>query len=138
MSKVSMVPIRRSRQVARQRAPELDCSGILFVRNRSQLGQGLGVHTPVVSAIGFLGTCRRSRDSFRASQKENCMTDHDFLLNPEHWRERAEETLAKAEQAWRPEARDRLLKIAKEYERLALRAEQWRSTRQSPSYVAGS
>ncbi len=51
------------------------------------------------------------------------MTDHDFLLHPEHWRERVQKTLAAANKERKAEARDRLLKIAREYERLAVRAE---------------
>ncbi len=52
------------------------------------------------------------------------MTDHDFLAQPNHWRDRAEQTLAKAEQAEEPQVRERLLKIAREYERIAQRAKQ--------------
>ncbi len=39
-----------------------------------------------------------------------------------HWRKRARETRAKAEMA-RPEAREKLLKVAREYEAIAERAE---------------
>lgn len=52
----------------------------------------------------------------------------DYLANPKHWRDRAEQTLAKAQQELRPEARDRLRKVAREYEQLAERAEQCRSS----------
>lgn len=47
---------------------------------------------------------------------------------PKHWRDRAEQTLSKAQQEPRPEARDRLRKVAREYEQLAQRAEQCRSS----------
>jgi hypothetical protein len=38
-----------------------------------------------------------------------------LLDDPEHWRKRALETTAKAEMSWRPEIKERLLKVAKEY-----------------------
>jgi len=47
------------------------------------------------------------------------MTD---VLDPRHWRERAERTRDKAEQFSMRLSRDRLLKIAEEYDRLAERA----------------
>ncbi|MGY3505150.1 hypothetical protein ACVWYJ_005769 [Bradyrhizobium sp. USDA 4471] len=47
------------------------------------------------------------------------MTD---VLDPRHWRERAERTRDKAEQFSMRQSRDRLLKIAQEYDRLAERA----------------
>jgi hypothetical protein len=45
-----------------------------------------------------------------------------FLDNAEHWRKRAKETLVKAETLSSP-AKERLLKVVKEYEELARRAE---------------
>jgi hypothetical protein len=56
------------------------------------------------------------------------MVDYQYLTNPKHWHDRAEQTLAKAQQEFRPEAKDRLLKVAREYEQLAERAERWRSS----------
>jgi hypothetical protein len=56
------------------------------------------------------------------------MVDPQYLTNPKHWRDRAEQTLAKAQQELRPEARDRLQKVAREYEQLAERAELCRSS----------
>jgi hypothetical protein len=53
---------------------------------------------------------------------------YQYLSNPKHWRDRAEQTLAKAQQESRPEASDRLRKVAREYEQLAERAERWRSS----------
>jgi hypothetical protein len=44
------------------------------------------------------------------------------VLDPRHWRERAERTRDKAEQFNMANSRDRLLKIAEEYDRLAERA----------------
>jgi hypothetical protein len=55
------------------------------------------------------------------------MADYQYLTNPKHWRDRAEQTLAKAQQESRPEARDRLQKVAREYKQLAERAERCRS-----------
>jgi CYTH domain-containing protein len=52
------------------------------------------------------------------------MTDHDFLVHPEHWRDRVQKTLAEADKVKEAQARHRLLKIAREYERLAVRAEE--------------
>jgi F0F1-type ATP synthase membrane subunit b/b' len=53
---------------------------------------------------------------------------YQYLTNPKHWRDRAEQTLAKAQQEPRPEAKERLQKVAREYEHLAERAEQSRSS----------
>jgi hypothetical protein len=61
------------------------------------------------------------------------MIDYQYLTNPKHWRDRAEQTLAKARQEPRPEARDRLHKVAREYKQLAERAE-----RSQPSKVEQS
>jgi hypothetical protein len=44
------------------------------------------------------------------------------VLDPRYWRERAERTREKAEQFSMRSSRDRLLKIAEEYDRLAERA----------------
>jgi hypothetical protein len=48
------------------------------------------------------------------------------LQDPSYWRERAEETRTKAESFSYRNSRERLLKIAEEYDRLAAYAEQWR------------
>jgi hypothetical protein len=56
------------------------------------------------------------------------MADYQYLTNPKHWRDRAEQTLAKAQQESRPEARDRLQKVAQEYKQLAERAERYLSS----------
>lgn len=53
------------------------------------------------------------------------MADRKFLLDPKHWRDRVDETLAKAELAKTPDIRDRLLRVAQEYQHLAERAERW-------------
>ena len=45
-----------------------------------------------------------------------------YLNNPSHWLERAEETRAKAATLWNEEARQRMIRIAVEYERLASHA----------------
>jgi hypothetical protein len=41
------------------------------------------------------------------------------LNNPKHWRDRAEETRAKAEAFWNEVEKRRMLRIAYEYDRLA-------------------
>jgi hypothetical protein len=51
------------------------------------------------------------------------------VLDPQHWRERAEKTRDKAAQFRMRDSRDRLLKIAEEYDRLAERA----AERQQPA-----
>ncbi|MGN8544550.1 hypothetical protein ACQPTN_05775 [Bradyrhizobium sp. 13971] len=52
------------------------------------------------------------------------------LYEPNHWRGRAEATRKKAEELAYGKSRDRLLKIAIEYDKLALRAQDWQ-TRQN-------
>ena len=47
-----------------------------------------------------------------------------ILDEPEHWRERAEEMLTRADQTNDPVAKEMMLNIASGYERLAERAEQ--------------
>jgi hypothetical protein len=47
--------------------------------------------------------------------------------DPEYWRNRAEETRAKAESFAHRDSKDRLPKIAEEYERLAQRASKWQT-----------
>jgi hypothetical protein len=56
------------------------------------------------------------------------------VLDPRHWQERAAKTRDKAEQFAMRSSRDRLLKIAEEYERIAERA----AERQQASYVTGT
>jgi hypothetical protein len=52
----------------------------------------------------------------------------NFLKNPKHWRDRAEETRAKAESMWRDDAqKQKLLRVAAEYDQLAERAAQWQT-----------
>lgn len=65
----------------------------------------------------------------------------DFLKDPEHWRERAEETRTKAERFFYDERqKQRLLRIAAEYDQLADRAAQWRTVSQAgqPPWSAGA
>ena len=52
------------------------------------------------------------------------MNMKNFIYDPDHWRDRAEKTRAKAESSAYRQSKDRLLKIAEEYDRLALHAEQ--------------
>jgi len=47
-----------------------------------------------------------------------------YLYNPKHWHDRAKDSRVKAEQSWfRGESKDRLLKVAAEYDRIAAIAE---------------
>jgi hypothetical protein len=57
------------------------------------------------------------------------MTDHDFLLHPEHWQHRMQKTLERADNVG-AKARERLLKVAQEYERMAARAAELRAARE--------
>jgi hypothetical protein len=47
-----------------------------------------------------------------------------FINDPAHWRQRAEEARTIAEQMSDPNSKDAMLRIAKDYERLAERAEE--------------
>jgi hypothetical protein len=58
------------------------------------------------------------------------MADDDFLLRPERWHQRALETLAMARNARESDNRKRLLKVARAYERLAVRAQEWKAARE--------
>ncbi|KWV54661.1 hypothetical protein AS156_06690 [Bradyrhizobium macuxiense] len=49
------------------------------------------------------------------------------LCDANHWRGRAEATRTKAESLAFGKSRDRLLKIAEEYDKLARRAQEWQS-----------
>ncbi len=53
------------------------------------------------------------------------------LNDPKHWRKRADATRVKADLLADQAARQKLLRVADEYERLALRAEQWLTTQKS-------
>jgi hypothetical protein len=58
------------------------------------------------------------------------MADHHLFLHPERWRDRALEMRTMARNAKEPEDRQRLLKVARGYERLAARAEDWKPVSQ--------
>ena len=58
------------------------------------------------------------------------MADHDLLLHPERWHDRALETRAMARNADEPQGRNRLLKVARAYDRLAARAQDWKAARE--------
>jgi hypothetical protein len=56
------------------------------------------------------------------------MNMKNSLEDSNHWRARAEKTRAKADQMQRDvNLKRKLLRVAEEYDRLALRAEQWQS-----------
>jgi len=51
------------------------------------------------------------------------------MYDPNHWRQRAKHAQAKADQiSWDANLKRKLLRTTEEYDRLAQRAEQWRST----------
>ncbi|OPY94314.1 hypothetical protein A5906_14370 [Bradyrhizobium sacchari] len=54
-----------------------------------------------------------------------CMNPKSKLYQPDHWRGRAEATRTKAEALVDGKAKDRLLRIALEYDKLARRAHIW-------------
>jgi hypothetical protein len=55
------------------------------------------------------------------------MVDRDLLLHPEHSRDQALETHTMARKAREAEDRQRLLKVARDCDRLAARAEEWKA-----------
>ncbi len=58
------------------------------------------------------------------------MTDRDLLMHPEHWHERAEKALAMARETREEHDRNRFLRVARSYERLAVRAHDWKAARE--------
>ena len=58
------------------------------------------------------------------------MADYDVQMYPEYWRDRAEKTLAMARDLSDGTARERLLRVARSYKRLAVRAEDWKVPRE--------
>jgi hypothetical protein len=48
-----------------------------------------------------------------------------YLNNPAHWRERGDETRAKAAWFWEETEKQRMIRLANEYDRLADRAAEW-------------
>jgi hypothetical protein len=55
----------------------------------------------------------------------------DLMTDPKHWRDRAEEARVLAQDMKDPEAREAMLRIAKDYDHIAERAEQ--RTKLTPS-----
>jgi hypothetical protein len=65
----------------------------------------------------------------------------DVLKDPGHWRERAEETRTKAAHfVYDEQQKQRLQRVAAEYDQLADRAAQWRTVSQTerPPWSAGA
>jgi hypothetical protein len=57
------------------------------------------------------------------------MNTRNPIYDPNHWRQRAEQAQAKADQiSGDATLKRKLLRVAEEYDRLSQRAEQWRST----------
>jgi len=59
-----------------------------------------------------------------------------FINDPAHWRQRAEEARTIAEQMNDLQSRESMLRIAKDYERLAERADQRAKGSQQPRYTS--
>lgn len=57
------------------------------------------------------------------------MNPKSKLYEPDHWQRRAEATRKRAEALPYGKPRDRLLKIAMEYDKLARRAQEWQTRR---------
>lgn len=78
--------------------------------------------------------CRAVRNAILLSWPSDCMSIYmkpkTPLYGSKHWRQRAEATRTKAVSLDCLKSRDRLLKIAWEYERLARRAEDWQTLRE--------
>jgi len=70
-------------------------------------------------------TERRCRTSLICELHALSMNPKSKLYQPDHWRGRAEATRKKAEALADGRAKDRLLKIAEEYDKLARRAQMW-------------
>jgi len=58
------------------------------------------------------------------------MVDRELLLQAEHWHNRALQTRIMARNAKEAENRQRLLKVARVYDRLAARVEEWKAARE--------
>jgi hypothetical protein len=58
------------------------------------------------------------------------MVDRELLLQAEHWHNRALQTRIMARNAKEAENRQRLLKVARGYDRLAARVEEWKAARE--------
>lgn len=57
------------------------------------------------------------------------MNPKSKLYDPDHWRGRARATRTKAESLANGRPRDKLLRVAEEYEKLARRAQEWQARR---------
>jgi hypothetical protein len=66
------------------------------------------------------------------------MNMNNPIYDPNHWRQRAEHAQAKADQISRDaNLKRKLLHMAEEYDRLAQRAELWRSTEKRKAALLG-
>jgi hypothetical protein len=74
---------------------------------------------------------RRAISVFNCTQIRMAgMADHDLLLHPERWHDRALEPPAMARNTDKPQDRVRLLKVARAYDRMAARAQDWKVARE--------
>jgi hypothetical protein len=72
------------------------------------------------------GAWHQERQADRLSCDPGAHADRNpsIIHDPQHWRQRAEEARAIADQLNNPQSKEAMLRIAKDYERLAARAEQ--------------
>jgi len=83
------------------------------------------------SNIKWLGLSKKFQNGTTSPASVNAPAiEHEKpVYDPNHWRQRAEHAQAKADQiSWDANLKRKLLRAAEEYDRLAQRAEQWRST----------
>lgn len=92
---------------------------LLAMKVAEEAGQGEWKPVSVVMRVGRAELERSWPFGVRSAAREAAMS---YLNNPKHWRERAEEARVKAEQFWNESEKQRMLRIAEEYDRLAERA----------------
>jgi hypothetical protein len=88
------------------------------------ISSGWGYRKSIENGTTSPASCQRlPRGMFISMKMKNPIYD------PSHWRQRADHAQAKADQiSWDANLKRKLLRTAEEYDRLAQRAEQWRST----------
>jgi hypothetical protein len=85
---------------------------------------------PPLADHGAMQFCRATVNQLSSKR---CMYPYMNTKNPFYdpsvWRNRAAQTRAKADLFAHPQSKERLLRIAEEYDRLAQHAEEWQMTR---------
>jgi hypothetical protein len=83
------------------------------------------------SNIKWLGLSKKFENGTTSPASVNALPLNmkNPMYDPNHWRQRSEHAQAKADQiSWDANLKRKLLRAAEEYDRLAQRAERWRST----------